>query len=110
MTTKLATLYADLDALGQHRIDVEVSCNSSSRSYIYFFVAVTLVKNRKEFSAKYKGSDLNRLKIAGTKWADFYLPRLEDDLVEAVKCRDYRANSNLFRALRQVVGDAMATV
>lgn len=110
MAAKLATLCGDLDALGQHRIDIDVSCNSSSRSYIYFLVTVTLVKNRGEFSAKYEGSNLNHLKITGKKWADFYLPRLEDELVEAVKCRNYRANSSLFRALRQVVDDAMATV
>lgn len=108
--TKLAALFADLDSLTLDRLHVTVSCTASSRNYIYFLVTVTGGKGCAEFSASYAVSNLNHMKTSGRMWEQFFVPKLQAELTEIVKTRSYRANSNIFRALRQVSDEAMATI
>lgn len=107
MTTKFASLIADLDALKFKSVDVSVTSTYNSRNYIYFRVEVKARTDRGEFCAGYDGSNLNHPHIAGEKWAAQYLPKLRDEIVEKVRSRSYRANSNLFRILRKVADEAL---
>lgn len=108
MTTKIAELLADLDVLDFNFIDVTVTCITSSRRYIYFRITVKAKRNGHEFVASYKNSNLNHQQTKGERWAAYYLPQVEGEISALVKSRAYRANSNIFRALRSVADQALA--
>lgn len=107
MATKIAELFADLDLLNFEFINVTVKCISSSRRYIYFRIIVKAMRNGRVFAASYEGSNLNHQQIKGDSWAAYFLPKMESQILELVKSRAYRANSNIFRALRSVADQAL---
>lgn len=108
MTTKISELFADLDCLDFDSTIVTVTCTTSSRRYIYFRVTVTAKRSGREFAASYESSNLNHQNIKGDCWAAYYLPCVQRDLTEIVESRTYRANSNIFRALRAIANEALA--
>lgn len=99
--TKIAKLFHDLDNL-QLEFAVLVQ-GDSSRKYYYGEVTIYLIKSPFNKSVSFKHGSLNFAHISGDRFAKWYDTVLENQYSDDIKNRKFNANSNIYKALFEIV-------